>query len=184
MSLTIATLCGSLRKESYNRKLLRAAVAAAPPGVTFTQLEIGEVPHYNGDLDGDTKPPGAQALIHGIASAQALLIVTPEYNYGVPGVLKNAIDWASRPAYRSPLALKPTALMSAASSQVGGARAQAQLRQVLGGTLTPLYPHPDLAVGKVADKLDAAGNLTDEDTLQRLERFMAGFVAWAQRQLG
>lgn len=135
--MNVLALCGSLREASFNARLLAEAghrLEAAGAGVRVAS--IGDVPLYNEDLDGDGKPAPVVALIDAIGAADALLIVSPEYNYGIPGVLKNAIDWASRPAYRSVLKDRPTAILSASMSAIGGARLQAQLREVLAGTLS------------------------------------------------
>jgi len=173
--MKIATIAGSLRKASINRGLLRAAEELAPESVTFDPLSIGDIPHYDADID---KPASVVALEAGIADADALLIVTPEYNYSVPGVLKNAIDWASRPAYQSVFAGQKTAIMGASFSTVGTARAQGHLKQILLGMAAPVFPYPEVLVGQAKSRFDAEGNLTDPGTKEVLGRFVAAFVAW------
>ena len=111
--------------------------------------------------------------------ATALLFSTPEYNHSIPGVLKNAIDWASRPAYESVLAHKPAGILSASKSFVGGARVQGHLHQVLDSTLTLVYPAPEFLVPQSGDKFDATGALQDADTARRLRSYLYGFVIWA-----
>ena len=175
-------ISGSLRKASFNTKLLGAASRVAESsGVEVTCFDIGTLPHYNGDLDGDEKPAPVSALKDAIRQADGLLIVSPEYNYGIPGVIKNAIDWASRPAYKSVLAHKPAALLSASMSNIGGARMQAQMKNVLAGTLTPVYPAPEFLVATAQEAFDDDGGLVDEKTRQRLENFVTGFIDWAGR---
>jgi chromate reductase len=184
MTTQILALSGSLRVNSYNTALLRAAERAAADAAHFEYANIGSLPHYQSELDGDDKPSAVRTLIDQIQAADGLLIASPEYNYSVPGVLKNAIDWASRPAYRSALAHKPTAIMGASRSGVGTARAQSHLRQILGGTLTPLFPHPDVLVGGAHTKFDESLQLTDEATFEHLAGFVKAFVAWTVGQGG
>lgn len=179
--MNILGICGSLRAESLNRRLLGVATATLDAqGATLTTFDIGTLPHYNGDLDTDAPPAAVTALKEAIGTADALLIVTPEYNYGVPGVLKNAIDWASRPAFKSPLAGQPTGVLSASMSTIGGARAQAQLRAVLFGTLTPVYAVPEFLLASAHAAFKDDGTLDDEKTQARLERYLRGFLAWAK----
>lgn len=180
--MNILGLCGSLRAASFNARLLgEAGRCLEATGAGFQVASIGDVPHYNGDLDGDgdDKPAPVVALLDAVGAADALLIVSPEYNYGIPGVLKNAIDWVSRPAYQSVLKDRPTAILSASMSTIGGARMQAQLRGVLAGTLTPVYPAPDFLLATAHEAFDDDGRLADPRTGQRLERFLRGFRDWA-----
>ena len=129
--MTILGIPGSLRVGSYNRALLRAAEELAPDGWSFETFEIRELPHYDGDVEAEGEPEPVAAFKDAIRRADALVIATPEYNRGTPGVLKNAIDWASRPPLGSPLAGKPVALMGASTGMGGTERAQAQLREAL-----------------------------------------------------
>src|SRR5205814_8833807 len=122
-------IAGSLRTGSYNRALLRAAQELAPAGLELLTFDLAPIPLYDGDVEAQGDPEPVGALKTAIRDADALLIVTPEYNYGVPGVLKNAIDWASRPPGQSPLNGKPAALMGATPGMTGTARAQLQIRQ-------------------------------------------------------
>ncbi len=178
--MLIATIAGSLRQASINRGLVRACTELAPAGVTFEALDIGALPHYDGDLAalGDPQPVGA--FKQGLERADAVLISTPEYNYSIPGVLKNAIDWASRPAYQSVFSGKKTAVLGASFSVVGTARAQAHLKNVLLGMATPVFAYPEVLVGLAKTKFDAQGSLTDAATREHLAAFMAAFTAWVQ----
>jgi len=157
---------------------LRAASESIGSDIEFVIAEIGDLPHYNSELDGDTKPAAVSRLSEQVQAASALLVVTPEYNYSIPGVLKNAIDWVSRPAYKSPLAQKPTGILGASMSPVGTARAQSHLRQVLSGTVTPVFPHPEFLVGAAHTKFDVEGNLTDEATREHLAKYVSAFLKW------
>jgi chromate reductase, NAD(P)H dehydrogenase (quinone) len=177
-------ISGSLRKGSYNSRLLEVAVELMPEGVELTLIGCGEIPHYNKDLDTDNKPEAVLQLLQAVRYADGVLFATPEYNYSFSGVLKNAIDWASRPAYKSVLAGKPCAIISASQSLVGGARAQAHLRQVLSATLSPVAPAPPFLVSMVQEKFDTGGLLTDEDTRRRLARYMGDFIDWVNRLAG
>ncbi len=178
--MNIATIAGSLRKASINRGLLNACRDVAPDGVTFETLSIGVLPHYDGDLAADGDPATVAEFKAAIASADALLIATPEYNYSVPGVLKNALDWASRPAYRSVFAGKKTAMLGASYSVVGTARAQAHLKGIMLGMAAPVFPYPEVLVGAAKEKFDAAGTLTDTGTREHLAAFVAAFASWVR----
>ncbi len=177
-------ISGSLRKGSYNTKLVEAVVGLMPEGVEMTIVGCGDIPLYNKDLDTDNKPEAVLQLLQAVRYADGVLFATPEYNYSFSGVLKNAIDWASRPAYKSVLAGKPTAIISASQSLIGGARAQAHLRQVLSATLSPVVPAPPFLVPMVQEKIDADGLLIDEDTRRLLARYIGVFVAWVKRLSG
>ncbi|MGH1347682.1 MAG: NADPH-dependent FMN reductase [Nannocystales bacterium] len=176
--MNIATIAGSLRKASINRGLLSACRDVAPEGVTFQALSIGELPHYDGDLAAAGDPGPVAVFKAAIAAADGLLIATPEYNYSVPGVLKNALDWASRPAYRSVFAGKKTAMLGASYSVVGTARAQAHLKGIMLGMAAPVFAYPEVLVGAAKEKFDAAGNLTDPSTCEHLAGFVAAFATW------
>jgi chromate reductase len=181
--MKILGISGSLRAASFNTLLLRAAAACAPASASLRLHAIGDLPLYDADLDTEAQAPeAARALKQAIGEADALLFATPEYNYSIPGGLKNAIDWASRPAYRSCLAGKPCGVLSASPGPIGGARAQAHLKLILGGCLAPVFPAPEFLVPGVADKFDGAGNLGDAATAERLQRYMQDFTVWAARQ--
>ena len=174
--LNILALSGSLRADSVNSKLLRAAGALAPEGVSLEVYDYSDVPLYNPDK-GESE--AAERLKAAIRGADALLIATPEYNYSIPGGLKNALDWASRPAYGGPMAGVPTGVMSAAPGMLGGVRAQQHLKLVLLGMAVPLFPYPEFVMSGAFQKFDEEGKLIDEATVPFLERYMEAFAAWA-----
>jgi chromate reductase, NAD(P)H dehydrogenase (quinone) len=178
--VVILGFAGSLRKGSFNKALLRAAVELCPPGARIVPHAIGDLPLYDADIDGDTKPEPVTRLKTAIAAADGVLYVSPEYNYGVPGVLKNAIDWASRPGYRSVLAQKPSAIIGASESIVGAARGQGQLKQVLLGVLSVVYPRAEYLLGSAAQKLDPSGELADETSRKLLVSFLEDFSAFTR----
>ncbi|HTM09111.1 MAG TPA: NADPH-dependent FMN reductase [Verrucomicrobiae bacterium] len=177
-NLRVLGFAGSLRRQSYNRGLLRAAVEAAPAGVAIETFDLTPIPLYNADVEEKGLPPAVAQFKEKIRAADALLIVTPEYNYSVPGVLKNAIDWASRPANESPLQKKPAALMGASGGQMGTARAQLALRQSFVFTETLVLPKPDIYVPHAAKSFDAEGNLTDEKLRARIKTLLEALVRW------
>jgi chromate reductase len=180
--LTIAGLAGSLRERSFNRALLRAARELAPAGVQVEIFDLASIPLYNADLDTDeARPEPVRRLKAAIDAAGAVLLVSPEYNYGVPGVLKNAIDWASRPSFRSPMAYKPTGIMGASKGASGTMRGQEQLKLNLLGMAAQVYPHPGVAVRQAAGKFDDALHLTDEATREFVQQYLARFADWARR---
>jgi chromate reductase len=174
-------IAGSLRRASYNRGLLRAAIDAAPAGVTVTAFDLADLPIFNADVEADGDPAPVSAFKDAIAAADALLIATPEYNHCVPGVLKNAIDWASRPARRSVLADKPVAIMGASTGRGGTARAQAHLRDGLAYTNGLVLALPEVLVGEAGIKFDAEGNLQDDDTLAEIRDLLVSLAAWTRR---
>jgi len=177
-TLHILALSGSLRRASTNTALLQAAAELAPEGLTLRIHDYAALPLFNGDLE---IPASVTDLKTAITEADAVLISVPEYNYSLPGVLKNAIDWASRPAYHSPFRDKPVGLISAAASIVGGARAQQHTKQILLGMIAPVFPWPELLVGAAHTKF-SDGVLSDVPTREALERYMAGFAAWVSKQ--
>ncbi len=172
---------GSLRKGSLNRALLRAAIKRAPAGMTLSAFDLDEVPLYNGDVEATGDPPGVAALKQAIAAADGVLFVTPEYNHGVPGVMKNAVDWASRPARAAPLGGKPVGIIGASPGQVGTARGQSQLRQAFEFTNSFCLPQPEILVFRAHEKFDAAGELTDEKTAEYLVKYLEALRDWVLR---
>jgi len=180
-NLKIAAFAGSLRRGSYNRALLRAAQELAPPGLTISILEIDEVPLFNEDVEARGVPEPVLRFTQGIREADGLLIVTPEYNHGVPGVTKNAIDWASRPPSPSALAGRPVAILGASPGMTGTARCQSQLRQAFEGINAYCMPQPEVLVSQAHQKFDAEGRLTDEKTRAFLGKFLDAFAGWIRR---
>jgi len=175
-------IAGSLRGGSYNRALLRAAVALAPDGLEIVVFDrLADIPPYNADVEAAGDPEPVAALKAAIRSADALLIVTPEYNYGVPGVLKNAIDWASRPPTGSVLAGKPTAIMGATPGRMGTARAQLALRQSFVFTQTPVLPGPEVLVAEAQERFAPDGTLKDEHIRRSVRTLLERLVTWTDR---
>jgi len=179
--LKVLGIAGSLRAGSFNRSLLRAAQELAPAGMTITAFDLAAIPLYNGDVEAQGDPEPVTALKSAIRQADALLIATPEYNFGVPGVLKNAIDWASRPPRDSVLKGKPAAIMGATPGMGGTARAQMQLRQAFVFTQTLAMLSPEVLVARAHEKFDASGGLTDEKTRQLVGHFLQALAEWTLR---
>jgi chromate reductase len=179
--LRVLGFAGSLRQGSYNRALLRAAQAAAPDGMTLESFDLAAVPLYNGDVEAAGDPEGVAAFKAAIRAADGVLMVTPEYNHGVPGVMKNAVDWASRPPQGAALAGKPVGIIGASPGITGSARGQSQLRQAFEFTNSFCMPQPELLVFKAHEKFDAEGGLTDEPTRQFLTRYLLALAAWIRR---
>ena len=179
-ALTIVGLAGSLRRGSFNRALLRAAQELAPPNLTIDIVELIEVPLYNGDVEAQGDPPTVAELKRAISAADGVLFVTPEYNHGVPAVMKNALDWASRPPGSAVLAEKPVGIIGASPGITGTARGQSQLRQAFEFTNSYCMPQPELLVFKAHEKFDAAGNLTDDATAKYLVRYLVAFERWVR----
>jgi chromate reductase len=170
---------GSLRAGSYNSALLRAAVELAPAAMHIETVSLADIPLYNADVEAQGMPASVQTFRERLAAADALLIATPEYNYSVPGVLKNAIDWASR-GPESPLNYKPLAMMGA-GGRFGTLRAQLHLRQIaLHNNMYPLN-NPQVTVMRAWENFDAEGRLTDERSREALQSLLNEFVAWTQR---
>lgn len=180
--VTILAICGSLREKSFNGYLMRELPGLAPGGVTvIPSSSIGNLPHYDGDLESASGiPSGAAQLGQLITDAAAVVFVTPEYNTSIPGVLKNAIDWVSR-VPGGPLAGKPVLIMSASPGPFGGVRMHPDLRKVLSGVGAYPYPRPDIAVGRAAQRFDEEGRLIDDDTRQLVRTQLADFAAFTRK---
>ena len=177
----ICGIVGSLRQRSFNRGLMNAAIEVGRDVGLDIQIfdRLGDIPMYNADLDKpDVLPEPVIALKGAIGSAAGLIIATPEYNYSVPGGLKNAFDWASRPAGKSPLNRKPAAIMGASTGISGTIRAQLALRQSFLFTDTFALLQPEVLIPKCADRFDADGNLTDQSTRDLIGRQMQKFAVW------
>lgn len=183
-TLKVLGLCGSLRRGSFNRAALDFAVENAPDGMVIeTWQRLGEIPPYNDDIRENGFPPVVEELRQRIKEADALLIATPEYNYSMPGVLKNAIDWASRPP-EQPFKGKPIALMSASPSLFGGARAHYHLRQsfvFLDGLVMNV---PEVMIAQASDRFEE-GKLTHEPTRKFVSgEFLPAFADWIRARKG
>jgi chromate reductase, NAD(P)H dehydrogenase (quinone) len=171
---------GSLRIGSYNRSLLRAAQELLPPGVQLEIFDLDGIPGYNQDLE-KTPPDKVREFKEGIRAADAVLIATPEYNYSVPGVLKNAMDWASRPPGDSVWPGKPVALMSASTGMLGGSRCQYHLRQTFITLGVKAVTRPEVFVTFAAQKFDEAGKLTDENTRKAVQQLLQALADLATK---
>lgn len=179
--LLILGIAGSLRRGSYNRGLIRAAIELAPAGTKLVSHDLGDLPLFNADVEAQGDPQPVAGLKRAIAAADALLIATPEYNHCVPGVLKNAIDWASRPPRNSVLTGKPVAIMGASTGGGGTARAQAHLRDGLAYTNGLVLPLPEVLVSSAAAKFDAESNLIDTETRDEVRDLLKALAAWVRR---
>jgi chromate reductase len=175
--IRIAGIAGSLRKGSYNKSALQAAVKLVPEGSTMDVLDLEGIPGFNQDLE-QTFPPHAREFKAKVKAADAVLIVTPEYNYSVPGVLKNAIDWASRPYGDSAWNAKPVAIMGASGGMLGTARAQYHLRQMF--VFLNMFPlnQPEVMIAHADEKIDEQGNLKDAKTIQKITELLQALVDW------
>jgi chromate reductase len=176
----ILGIAGSLRRESYNRAALRAATKLLPEGAMLDVFELDGIPGFNQD-DEQNPPEKVVELKRRVREADAILFVTPEYNYSVPGVLKNAIDWASRPYGESAWSGKPAAIMGASIGATGTARAQYHLRQMM--VFLNMFPlnQPEVMIGNAADRFDAEGNLTDGTTKDYIRKLLEALVEWTSR---
>lgn len=177
--ITICGIAGSLRDGSYNRALLRAAKKVAPESVEIRIFDrVGEIPLFNQDVEDEGDPEPVSALKDAIRAADGLLLVTPEYNHGVPGVMKNLIDWASRPPRDSVLNGTPVGIMGATPGMTGTARSQSMLRQSLVFTNSPAMLQPEVLVARAHQKFDDDGTLTDEKTREFLGTFLGELHTW------
>ena len=176
----ILGIAGSLRKASFNRAALRAAQQLVPADATLEIFDLDGIPPFNED-DEKTLPPRVAELKAEIRGADAILIVTPEYNYSIPGVLKNAIDWGSRPYGDNAWDGKPVAIMGASVGAMGTARAQYHLRQTF--IFLNMHPvnKPEVMISTAAQRFDERGNLTDETSRRRVEQLLVALVAWTRR---
>jgi chromate reductase len=177
-SISVLGICGSLRKGSFNRAALNEAIELAPPGLEVTVADIASIPLYNEDVRAQGFPPSVETLRQQIKTADALLFACPEYNYSMSGVLKNAIDWASRPPDQ-PFAGKPVAILGAAAGMAGSARAQLNLRASC--VFLDMHPlnKPEVLIFQAQNKFDAGGKLTDETTRGLLRELMTRLQQWA-----
>jgi chromate reductase, NAD(P)H dehydrogenase (quinone) len=180
--INVLAICGSLRAGSYNRAALRTAIELKPPGMMIETADIGSFPLYNEDVRAQGFLPPVERLRRQIAAADALLFVTPEYNYSMSGVLKNAIDWASRPPDQ-PFAGKPVAIMGAGAGMAGTARAQYDLRRCC--VFLDMHPlnKPEVLIGQAQTKFDAEGRFTDEVGRGLIRDLVMALDQWT-RQIG
>ena len=177
----VAVLVGSLRKESYTRKVVRAAMGFAPPSLALEEVEIRDLPHYDQDLETEAPPAAWAEFRRRIRAADALLFATPEYNRSVPGVLKNALDVGSRPYGQSAWGGKPGAVISVSPGALGAFGANHHLRQSLVFLDVPVMQQPEAYVGNAATLVDAQGRIASDATRDFLRKFMEAFAAWVER---
>ncbi len=178
--IRILGIAGSLRRGSYNRGALHAAAQLVPEGATLDIFELDGIPLFNQDED-QSPPAKVVEFKKRIREADTILMVTPEYNYSIPAVLKNAIDWASRPYGDSAWSGKPVAIMGASAGATGTARAQYHLRQVFVYLNMFAMNQPEVMIGNASKKFDAAGNLTDEATKDVIRSLLQNLVNWTQK---
>lgn len=179
--LRFVILLGSLRRGSFNASVARALPGLAPPGVSFERLgSIGDFPIYDADVEAQGMPAPAIAMAKAISAADGVIVVTPEYNYSIPGGLKNAIDWLSR-VKPNPFIDKPVALQSASNGILGGARAQYHLRMTFVMLEASVFNKPEIFVGHASTKIDAkSGELTDQPTRDIIAKQLTGFAAFVR----
>ncbi|HMN46823.1 MAG TPA: NAD(P)H-dependent oxidoreductase [Povalibacter sp.] len=180
MPYKVAVLVGSLRKDSFSRKIANAIADLAPAGLTFEQVPIGDLPLYNQDLETDSPPAAWTAFRDKVRPADAVLFVTPEYNRSVPGALKNAIDVASRPYGKSVFQGKPAAIVSLSMGNLSGFGANHHLRQSLVFLDMPVLQQPEAYIGNAPTLLDDAGKVKNPDT----EKFLRGFGEKFEKWIG
>jgi NAD(P)H-dependent FMN reductase len=176
----IAVFMGSLREDSFNKKLAKNLEKLAPEGVTFDYIKIGDLPLYNTDLEADF-PAAVQTAKDQVEQADGVLIVTPEYNRSIPGVLKNAIDWISRPWGHNSFVGKPLGITGASTGAIGTAVAQADLRHIVAYLQTKFFSGQELYFGMAADRFDENGDVV-EDSRKYIESYIADLVAWIEKE--
>jgi chromate reductase len=176
--IEIVALVGSLRRQSYNRGLLRSAMLSQPPDMHIHEIPIAGLPFFDEDLEAKGDPPTVRDLKQALARADGVIIVTPEYGYSIPGVLKNALDWASRPTGRSALRGKPVAIMGASIGRSGTMRAQLHLRQVLLHMGAITIPEPEIYVTFAPDKFNGFGELADKTALDQTRQLVQNLHDW------
>ncbi len=181
--VNILGIAGSLRRGSYNRAALRAAQALAPADSKLEIFEIDGIPGFNQDEE-QNPPANVIQLKARVRAADAILLVTPEYNYSIPGVLKNAIDWASRPYGDNAWNSKPVAVMGASVGAMGTSRAQYHLRQCF--VFLNMYPlnQPEVMISNASERFDSSGNLIDDKAKERIQGLLAALVAWTRQIQG
>ncbi|MFP6561288.1 NADPH-dependent FMN reductase [Paraburkholderia sp. B3] len=183
MAYRIAVVVGSLRKESFNRQLAHAIISLAPADFSFEFLDIGVLPLYSQDYDPDF-PEIARQFKQQIESSDALLFVTPEYNRSMPGVLKNALDWGSRPWGKNSWGGKPAAMLGTSVGATGTALAQQHLRNVLAYLDVALLAQPEMYIKHDGSRVNEKGEILNDDTRKFLQTFVDRYVEWVKLQLG
>lgn len=177
----VGFIVGSLRKGAYTRLLSQAVCELAPPSLQFSEIGIGELPFYNQDLDTTTPPAQWVSFRNQVKSCEAILFITPEYNRGMPGVLKNAIDVGSRPMKESVWRGKPAAVISLSPGKLGGMAANQQLRLGLSVIGVPVMPSPEMYLAGAGELFDGGGKLVNDETRKRLGSMLGDFNTWIGR---
>lgn len=180
--MKIPFLSGSFRRKSYSQAVLDVITEETNAGIESSRFSLEILPFFSEDFTVDNRPASITDFLALIARSDGIVICTPEYNHSIPAVLKNAIDWASRPAFNSPLKAKPVTFITQASSPVGGARAQAHLKLVFDSTLSVIFPCKEFMIVNVHSKFDENLKLVDEETRSRLRLHLTEFVSWAKNQ--
>lgn len=178
--IKITAFSGSLRKNSYNRMLIKSLQELKPENIEIEEIDLLEIPLYNGDTEDAGVPAAVSAFKEKIEKANGVIISTPEYNHAVPGVLKNALDWASRPPY-NPFSGKPVGIMGASTGLSGTISAQESLRHI--GVLLNMHimNNPSVLVRNAQDKFDSNGKLTDEKTKEILKKYLLSLSSWIEK---
>lgn len=179
-TVQILGIVGSLRGGSHNLALLRAVQEVLPEGMRLEIVTLHDIPPYNADVQGQGDPEVVLDLKQRIADADAVLIASPEYNYSIPGVLKNAVDWVSRPPKLSPLRKKPVGIIGASSGESGTMRGQLALRQVFVFLDSYVMAQPELRVTNAGQRFDESGALIDAELRERLRTYVVALVEWAR----
>lgn len=179
-TINVLAFVGSLRKGSYNKSLVRTAVEVKPDNMAIEVFDLEGIPPYNADLENQI-PQKVAEFKSKIQASDALLIATPEYNYSIPGVLKNAIDWASRPNVGNPLEAKPVAIMSASTGRFGGARAQYHLRQTFVFFNMRPINRPEVMLSDAPNNIDENGNVTNEMTRKLIGQLLEALATWTKQ---
>ncbi|MCM3541018.1 NADPH-dependent FMN reductase [Priestia endophytica] len=183
MTKTIGLICGSLRKDSYNR-IIAQSLKNMDDSIQFRWIEINELPLFNEDLEKSGTPETVTSFKSSIQGVDGIIIVSPEYNSGIPGVLKNALDWASRPRESSVISRKPVGLIGATPGGLGTVYAQMQIRQILETMNVPVLPFQKVLISQVHEKIDANQKvLTDERTKRYLQSYLHQFINWIDHSL-
>ena len=177
----VAVLVGSLRKEAFTRRLANALISMQPDSLDMQVVEIGNLPLYNQDLETDSPPAAWTQYRQQLAACEAVLFVTPEYNRGMPGALKNAIDVGTRPYGKGAINGKPCAVASNSPGALGGFGANHQVRQVVVFPDMPMMQMPELYVGHVDKMVDASGKPTSDGTRELFAKFLEAFAAWIEK---
>lgn len=179
--MNILAFAGSLRKQSFNKSLLRAAKEIAPEEMNLEIFDLEGIPLFNADLEAEGDPDSVTRFKEAIRGADGILVASPEYNHGMTGVTKNAIDWASRPAKDAPIAGKPVGVLGASPGATGTARSQDQLRQSLKSVKAHCMASPEILLFRAREKFDQEGNLTDDSTRKFLEKYVQAFADWVRK---